>query len=335
MVRASHHSLHLCIFASLQESSPTIGGASRVYLRCVYYLQVNRTIAVPLFLLVLIAISGNATALPQRIVSINQCADELLLNLADIDQIRSVTHYVKDPQASWDASLAVNIPGNYGRIEEVIGYDPDLVFVGDFNARSTVNILRNLGVEVVELRHPRRLEQAIAQILEVAAKVGHPERGKRLIAELREQLEPGDQPVGKVSAVVYQPNGFTTGKETIIDDVMQAAGLNNIASEWDTTAYSYFPMERLLWRRPQLLILDPQSHDAPSMAHQMLEHPALIDFFGQTRTVSVPPQAWACGSHHVGRAVTLLRQAAAPFSEAAAPYNEAAAPYNEAAALLR
>lgn len=281
----------------------------------------NRIILVCLSLLLSNVISGVAAAaeVPQRIVSINQCADELLLNLADLGQIRSVTHYVKDPQASWDAPLADTIPGNHGHLEEILRHEPDLVFVGDFNARSTVNMLRDLGVEVVELHHPRRLEQAIAQILEVATKVGHAERGYRLIAELREQLKPDNKQAGKVSAVVYQPNGFTIGKETIIDDVMRAAGLSNIASEWDTTAYSYFPMERLLLRRPQLLILDPQSHGAPSMAHQMLEHPALVEFFGQTRTVSVPPQAWACGSHHVGRAVTLLRQAAQPLRHLVAP----------------
>ena len=48
----------------------------------------------------------SAESKPMRIVSINQCADELLLNLADLQQIKSVSHYVKNPNASWDAHLA-------------------------------------------------------------------------------------------------------------------------------------------------------------------------------------------------------------------------------------
>lgn len=247
--------------------------------------------------------------MPQRIVSINQCADELLLNLADRAQIKSVSHYVKDPNTSWDAPLAAGIPPNRGRIEEVLSFDPDLVLVGDFNARSTVNLLTELGLSVVELAHPRTLAEAIAQIYRVAELVGHPQRAPALVSALEQSLAvPGNESL--VSAVVYQPNGFTTGRNSVIDDVMRAAGLRNVAADWGAGAYSYFPMERLLWQAPQLLILDPQTHTSPSLAHQVLDHPALRAYFSQAHTVTMPPQAWACSTHHLAEAVQRLRNAA-------------------------
>lgn len=253
-----------------------------------------------------------ARTAPARIVSINQCADELLLNLADRAQIQSVSHYVKNPDTSWDAVLAAGIPGNSGHVEEVISYDPDLVLVGDFNARSSVSLMRGLGLNVVELAHPRRLSDALEQIVQVADLVGQQARGEKLVQELKAALKavPGET---EVSAVVYQPNGFTTGRNSIVDHVMRSAGLRNIAAQWGGGGYSYFPMELLLLSKPDLLILDPQSRDAPSLAHQILDHPALVAHFGTLRTVSVPAQAWACGSHHMAKAVKLLRDAARPL----------------------
>ncbi len=252
---------------------------------------------------------------PQRIVSINQCADELLLNLASRAQIKSVSHYVKDPAISWDADLALGIPGNQGAVEEILQYDPDLVLVGEFNARTTVNMLRALGLNVVEVSHPKRVDEAFKLIRQVARWVGHEGRAAPLIRPLQVALQRSYS--GKpVTAVVYQPNGFTTGRNSVIDDVMRAAGLKNVAAEWGSGEYSYFPMERLLWQQPQLLILDPQTEDTPSLAHQVLEHPALAVQFGRAQTVTIPAQAWACGSHHLLRAIELLQRAAAPLRNA-------------------
>ena len=113
-----------------------------------------------------------------------------------------------------------------------------------------------------------------------------------------------------VRAVVYQPNGFTTGANSLVDEIMHAAGLYNIARDTQVSEYGYFPLERLLWGSPDLLILDPQTPTSPALANQVLEHPALRQHFRSVATVTIPPQAWACGSQHIVRAVQLLRAAA-------------------------
>lgn len=260
------------------------------------------------FTLSLLAFDVSAT--PQRIVSINQCADELLLRLADPTQIVSVTHFVKNPATSWEADQARDIPGNQGHVEEVVAFAPDLVLVGDFNARSSVALLRDLGLNVEMVAHPRRLTEVFDQITRVAELVGHPERGRALITHMRSVLAaPASKP--RLSAAVYQPNGFTTGRNSILDDVLRAAGLDNAAASWGAGEYSYFPMERLIAEAPDLLVLDPQSQQAPSLAHQVLKHPALSAFFSEVQTINMPPQAWSCGSHHLVYAVELLRQAKA------------------------
>lgn len=248
-----------------------------------------------------------AHAQATRIVSINQCADELLLNIVPPDTLKSVTHFVKDERVSWDALKATDVPGNSGRAEEVLSFAPDLVFAGTFSARSTVSLLRNLGVQVVELAHPESIADVLSLIRQVGEVSGYREEARALIARM--QL-PESERQGRVRAAVYQPNGFTTGRQSLVDDVLAAAGVRNTAADRGLASYARYPMEALLLDKPDLLILDPQVDAGPSLAHELLEHPALERMFTTTTTVTIPPQAWACGTHHVFSAIKLIRAAA-------------------------
>ena len=251
------------------------------------------------------------TALPtygaERIVSINQCADEFLLNIVPRDKLLSVTHFVKNPSLSWDADLAADLPGNSARAEEVMSYDPDLVFAGDFTSRSTVELIRSLGVEVVELAHPNSVGEVFELIKTVGEATGYQEQAQDLIDRVAVHTTEIER---EITAAVYQPNGYTTGKHTLIDDVLSTAGVVNIVARRGLASYAQYPMERLIVDQPDLLILDPQVHAKPSLGHEFFKHPALKSTFGSARIVEVPPQAWACGTHHVFRAVQLIRAAA-------------------------
>ncbi len=47
---------------------------------------------------------------PSRIVSLNLCADELVLRLADREQIAAVTYLASDPRGSTVAAEATGVP---------------------------------------------------------------------------------------------------------------------------------------------------------------------------------------------------------------------------------
>ena len=61
----------------------------------------------------------------------------------------------------------------------MIPLEPDLVLVGPWDRSVTQRLLRALGFRVVEVELVCDLAAARAQIREVAALLGHPERGER------------------------------------------------------------------------------------------------------------------------------------------------------------
>jgi ABC-type Fe3+-hydroxamate transport system substrate-binding protein len=100
-------------------------------------------------------------ARPARIVSINMCTDELLLRLADRDRIASVTWLSHDGRNANMADLAAEFPADHGLAEEVASYHPDLVLAGVYTTRSTVQLLKAIGIKVVEFAC-RKLSMACA-----------------------------------------------------------------------------------------------------------------------------------------------------------------------------
>ncbi|MGC1996506.1 MAG: ABC transporter substrate-binding protein, partial [Pseudolabrys sp.] len=62
----------------------------------------------------------DAPGKPRRIVSLNMCVDELVLRLAEPQNIASVTWLSRDPKNSHVAELGARIPVNHGLAEDII-----------------------------------------------------------------------------------------------------------------------------------------------------------------------------------------------------------------------
>lgn len=260
----------------------------------------------------LLGVNAVAAAAPARVVSMNLCADELVLALADKEQIASVSWLVAEPRMSWYAPEAEGIPVNHALAEEIIPLAPDLVVTGAFSNPATNEVLRRLDVPLFELDTANDLEGIERQVLRLADALGQAGRGASVVADMRRRLAQVriDAAAARLTAVVYEPNGYVAGVDSLGHSVITAAGLQNLAVELGLVNYGRFPLELLVTHRPDLLIMNRLDDTAPSMAHAVLDHPVLEKGFPTNRIVSIPSQAWACGGPNLVAAVEALRNAA-------------------------
>ena len=250
---------------------------------------------------------------PARIASLNLCGDELLLRLADRDRIASVTFLAAEPGSSNVADLARGLPTNRGLAEEIIPLEPDLVITGAFTTRATADLLRTLGVPVLELPMPTTLEEAYDQIRRVADRIGEPARGEEMIAHLRAEMAALPAPhAPERSALVLRPNGFTAGKGSLADDLMARAGLDNLAARLPADKFGQLPLEEVVVAHPDMLIVDTDPAAPPSHAESILAHPALRMFSRRGRTVALPARLWACAGPELAAAAAKLSAAQSP-----------------------
>src|SRR3546814_20668453 len=78
-------------------------------------------------LAIAMACSVAAAAQPRRIVSMNMCADQLLIELADRGQIAALTELSRDPVLSFHADRAQSYPVADSSAEDVLMRRPALV----------------------------------------------------------------------------------------------------------------------------------------------------------------------------------------------------------------
>jgi iron complex transport system substrate-binding protein len=264
--------------------------------------------AIGLALTALPATAQIDTPKPQRIVSSNLCADRLVLQLADRGNVVSVGRYATDPLASTVADAAAGIPVNEGTAEDIIGERPDIVILGTFNSRATASMLNALGVRTYLLPVAESIEATKNTIRGLAAALGVPERGERMIADMDARLAALPKPNHPVRAAVYQAGGWSAGKETMADDLFGRVGFTNLTAEAGVSGFGVLPLETLVAASPDLIVFESMGDGPPSVASELLHHPALAR--KNIKKVSVPMRLWACPDIALVDAAALIAGAA-------------------------
>jgi len=269
----------------------------------------------------LLLFASPAFAKPQRVVSLNLCADELALRLADPGVVKSVTWLSQDPRSANVAAQAAALPANDGHAEEALAFDPDLVLVGPFSEPTSIALLRRVGAPVVEVGAPQTLEGVRRQIRDLAAALGEPQRGEALVAEMDARLaRVAIDPIRpRLKALVLRPNGFTVGPGSLVDEILSRAGLDNLAARLDIAADAQVPLEVVALLGADILILDRDEASAPSLADATLDHPAIAALASRMTIVSLPARLWTCGGPEIAEAVERLAAAAAARGREATP----------------
>jgi iron complex transport system substrate-binding protein len=236
-------------------------------------------------------VKAPGTARPQRIVSLNMCADQLVLALADRSQIAGLTRNAPKPELSAEAAKARGLRILGTSAEEILEIEPDLVVGMPARRSAAMAALGGQGYNMLDLKSANTVEEIYAAIRQTAAAVGHPERGEALIAQMQGELARIlANGRGRVAAY-YQRRGYMTGTGTLIDDLMTRMGLVNLAGKLGKPPLAQVSLEEMVAAQPDFLIVESATDRAVDQGTEMLHHPALQ---GIPR-ISIP-QAWTvCG----------------------------------------
>lgn len=234
---------------------------------------------------------------PRRIVSLNSCLDAMLAHLADRGQIAALSHYAREPHGSTVAAQAKTLPFTWESAEEVIALRPDLILASQHSALATRNALKRLHVPVQRFKVPKSVDESLAQVRELAGLIGHADRGEALVARIEAAIAAATPAPGarRLSALIYQPNGFAAGPGVLVDEMMSHAGFDNVARRYGLKTWGNVGLERLLADPPQVLLVGEPAPGARSWADRVMTHPALKSIAGRMRQVRLPEKLLYCG----------------------------------------
>lgn len=278
-----------------------------------------RRVLAALLLCLAQAVRADATGTPPaRVVSMNLCTDQLAMLLAAPGQLLSVSHLAFDPMSSAMADRAGAYVMNRGQAEQIFLMSPDLVLAGSYTSLPTVMLLRRLGVRVVQIPPVTSLQGVAEQMRQMGRLLGQEAEGAAMAADFEAGLAglqvPGHQASdpqdldAKIRAVMYYPNGYTTGAGTVADDILRLTGFDNVGAEAGISGGGTLPLERLVMAAPQMVVTS-RPYPAASRSEEILSHPALRAMQTGTAVTVMSDADWICGTPYMLRAVAGMRAA--------------------------
>ncbi len=256
----------------------------------------------------LAAAPAYAKAMPNRIVSLNLCTDQILVDLVPRQRIAAVSHLAADPLVSAVAEKARGIPWTRGEAEVVLSYAPDLVIAGEFTTPATVALLERLGLKVMKVPLASDIAGLRAVTYQIADAVGARDAADALLAEFDRRLRAVAVPAvsNEPTAVVYQVNGLAAGPGSLADSVLRAAGLRNLAGELGLGPGGQLALEALVVKPPDLIILSGPVTEYRAAVADNLRHPALAAIMRAHASVTLPWRLWLCATPRLADAIERL-----------------------------
>ena len=232
-----------------------------------------------------------------RIASINLCMDQLLLAVADREDIAGLSPFARDGRRSWAAGHAEGLPILSGTAEEILVLRPSHVLSMTFMKRETRDMIRSQGIPVVAFDLADTIAQSREQILAVADLAGRPERGRAAAAALDGALARlrAAAPSQRLRVLPLSRRGWVAGRRSLVADLLAQAGLDNAAGDAGLEAGGFLSLERIVALRPDAILVTAAEERAEDQGRAMLLHPALTALFPPERRIVVPEALTVCG----------------------------------------
>lgn len=240
-----------------------------------------------------------------RVVSMNVCSDQLLLSLADPEQILGLSRFSRD---AWVGADARRYPRLSGGAEDVLVLKPDIVLANLYDKRSTRELLKANGMHLAELSVPRTLAEVRNQIRELGDIVGHQDRAAQQIARLDAALARARRAVADkhYRVLPLSRRGWVAGSDGFIGALLAETGLFNAAGDLGFSFGGFASLEAIVNLKPDLLLVSQAGDFARDDGQAFLLHPALARFYPAEKRIVIPERLTECGGVTLAEALDVL-----------------------------
>ena len=237
------------------------------------------------------------TTLPKRIVSLDYCADQYVLKLANKSQILAIS-----PDATKDFSYmregAIGVPNVRPVAEDIIILEPDLVVRSYGGGPHISSLLEQAGIPVLQVGWSSNIDSeevnSIPALIDhIAQGLGHAERGQELITEFRDRLNAIKFSPDTKSALYMTPGGVTSGEGSLVHEMLLSAGLTNFHNK---AGWHPLPIERLVYEQPDIIAAAfSEAYDKPSNIWSVAKHPIARQELSRGDVVELKSAWTSCG----------------------------------------
>lgn len=193
---------------------------------------------------------------PQRVVSLSPAVTEIMFALGADSLLVGRTEFCVYPP---EAARIENIGGISNlNIEKVLSCQPDLIISGSMVPQKVVQQFEKMGVPLVCVIEKQHFDGLFENVAKIGGLVAMDSTAQQLNDRLHKRLDAIDlSPLAQPRSVYYvvgfgSGGNFTAGGNTFINDIIEMAGGQNIASRSEGWTFS---VEALLQADPEFILI--------------------------------------------------------------------------------
>jgi len=253
-----------------------------------------------------------ASELP-KVLSADNCADQYVLALAEREQIIAVSQDAQQ-DFSYHAAQAIGLTRIHASSEELIALSPDVVISSWGWSSQDRQLPEQHGITFVQMQFGHTPEVIAANLRQVALALNRQQSAEVIIARMEQRLMRAQQRAGKIAAAdnltaaYVTPSGATSGSDTLMDSIMQMAGLRNVVADHGYAGWRYLDLEQLLSDDPDVLVasffeLGTQHTDNWSISR----HSVMQNLLATKPVIYLPSRYLGCSAWYFLDAVELIQ----------------------------
>ncbi|WP_266081876.1 PGF-CTERM-anchored ABC transporter substrate-binding protein [Haladaptatus caseinilyticus] len=202
---------------------------------------------------------------PQRVVTLSPSAAQIMWEIGAKDKVVGVTQYASYLK---DADKKANVSStgeSFANIETVVSLEPDLVLAPNSVSKKTVRKLRDTGLTVYYYRQATSVEDVYRDTSVTGTLVGECGGAKKTVSWMKDRIGTVREAIKGEQRpdALYLFYGYTSGKGTFVDSIIQTAGGNNVATKVGITDYKQINKEVVVKQNPDWIILNDQDPTVP------------------------------------------------------------------------
>lgn len=244
-------------------------------------------------------------------VSLDYCADQYLLALADKNQILALTNGSMGAD-SFYRDRAVDFQKFSATAPEVLALSPDIA-VETWTANPALKSLSaRVGTTVITTEYGTDFETLFKNLETIGAALGQDERARTMVNKGRHDLAWLKAQKSSALKVAYiTPSGYTAGTDTVVNDIIKLVGFDSYAEHLGLAGWQPLPLETVVMTPPDVILTSffdtiTQTRSSWSLAR----HPEVNRMLSELPWVDLPGKYQACSGLFALEAAMKIRQLA-------------------------
>ena len=248
----------------------------------------------------------------KKVASLALASDEILVDILresqELKKLIAISTLADSKEYSFlteEITQKIQVRSN-SNLEKLIDLKPDLVVTTSFNSLSLLNVLKQAGIQVLNLSQFNSLEDLYRNYRVIGKALHKEQESERLILRMDKELGSYHKDLKTpVKTLIWFPDGTVIGHNTLISDILTVVGGENILGK-EFTGWSRPNLETLSNYKPHVILSICEDHEKKEIQKKIDEHPILKS--SEKKLICLTKREFSTQSSHILQTAKKLNQ---------------------------